>query len=65
MRVLFEDGAWRLFGKDNRCDVQHHCTQPHGGARWWYYAYDGACGVCHSKIPDPILGLKLLHNWDR
>ena len=63
MRVLFEDGDWRLLGLIDNSEIQHLCTQPYGGESWWYYAYDGSCGVCHAEIPESILGLRNLYRW--
>ena len=65
MKILFEDGDWRLIDKHAGIDIQHHCSQPFGDSLWWYYAYDSHCGVCHEPIPEPILGLWNLHRWDR
>jgi len=68
MKVLFEEGDWRLIS-DEKCfpitDVQHHCAQPYGSHGWWYFAYDGSCGVCHKEVPAALIGLRNLHRWNR
>ena len=72
MRILFEADGWRLLGWSSEdythksySEIQHHCNQPHGSKMWWYYAYDRVCGICHTDIPDEMIGLKLLYDWKR
>ena len=73
MRVLFTDGPWRIIVWDTKSmvevsSIQHRCEVSHGATgttEWWYYASDGKCGVCDELAPDSIIGLHMLHNWDR
>ncbi len=79
MKELFEDGDWRLVGREVLgvtgghpsnippwCDIQHRCPLEQGTKNeWWYYCGDKVCTICEEPIPDEMRGLKVLHDWDR
>lgn len=71
MEELFRDGDWRLVNRNdgtNKASVQHRCQEGLSGGRlsdWWYYTNGTQCFTCDKPIPDAIMGLKALHNWDR
>ena len=73
MNVLFEDGDWRLIESHRSTipdcsDIQHRCRQEISSGlpqEWWYYCGSVSCGVCEELIPEALIGLKTLQDWDR
>ena len=66
--VLFEDGTWRLYGhdEDEYSTIAHKC--PKWGDcpnEWWWYWGKDACGKCDDEIPESIMAVYTLHNFDR
>ena len=68
MKVLFQDGPWRLvaFSTDTSTSygsLQHYCNRKPVG---WYHVHNKTiCGTCGLGPPTELIGLKTLHNWDR
>lgn len=65
--ILFEDGDWRIC-RTGRYEsvVQHMCIDEFNrNNQWWHISTDNHCVYCRVKVPDPIAGLFILHNWDR
>lgn len=73
MKVLFEDGDWRLITSGlstmmGGSDIQHRCREKISSGlpqEWWYYCGSVVCGVCEEPIPDELRGLKRLQDWER
>ncbi len=67
--ILFEDGLWRICRTVYSATsiIQHKCQNTKNGhvPGWWHISLDDSCVYCRDKVPDPILGLWRLHNWDR
>lgn len=71
-RVLFEDGNWRLYGHigDPYSTMGHKCPKwscERDGAKpvWrWFWGKDN-CSYCLEPIPEPLISLWTLHNFDR
>ena len=60
--TLFEDGDWRLVdGMVDESSIMHRC----GSQDWWFYVRNGFCNSCDVSVPDKMMGLQSLHNWDR
>ena len=70
--TLFEDGDWRLVGGMwETATIMHKCL-PHvvngevlRNNGTWYYIYLGTCGGCGMEVPDEMMGLQILYNWER
>lgn len=69
--VLFQDGDWRICrtgvaGKRNNSAIYHRCGDDHDLVQqWWHISHASRCLYCATKVPDPIMGLWLLHTWDQ
>ena len=70
--VLFEDGDWRIrragfSGGGANSIIQHRCPSYYGvkTQAWWYYTDGTQCVTCNAAIPEALIGLKALHEWDR
>ena len=71
--VLFEDGDWRIcrigryLARDGTSMIYHKCKDEFNlNQAWWHIGHrDKSCVWCNSDVPDPIMGLFILHNWDR
>ena len=70
--VLFQDGDWRicqnLIHGNEGTAIHHHCVSSLRNGlqdRWWHSTKGTKCLFCHESIPDAILGLWRLHEWDR
>jgi len=78
MRVLFEQDTFALLEdvikatKETQVDVHswiyHHPCDRHSSIKLTALAtteiHRGVCIYCHKKIPDELLALWRLHNWD-
>lgn len=74
--ILFEEGAWRLYGHldDEYSTMAHKCLEWRKNSYrasgneppvWrWFWGPD-VCDSCLKPIPEEIKGLHLLHNFDR
>jgi len=67
--VLFEDGDWRICqysqGDDPGSSHIYHRCHFAGSPSWWGISAEAQCGWCVIAVPEPILGLWRLHNWNR
>ena len=76
--ILFEDKRWRLVRQVHKDPVynkaawklayiEHNCIgQPLGLTDpVWYYSSKNRCYSCETPIPDEMMGLKALVNWER
>ena len=73
--VLFEAGAWRLYGHidDEYSTMAHKCPEwrkdsfsdLNGMSEWRWYWGKGECRNCHNTAPDDIQAVYTLHNFDR
>lgn len=70
MKELFRDGNWRLvlslhsWHDQDKSAIQHRCYK-NAPNNWWYYTYEEVCHACWDPRPEALIGLQLLHNWDR
>ncbi len=65
--ILFVDGPWRICRTGQYASViQHQCGDEYNlDQQWWHISQDDYCVYCRDKVPAPIQGLLILHNWDR
>jgi hypothetical protein len=75
--VLIQLGEFRLVRHSDPFGdgvIQHHCnnkrgthlgfSDPENG--WWYcWESERKCAGCHTSTPDEIVGLHMIHNWER
>lgn len=63
--LLFKDGDWELRNyfadPDMRTRIWHYCDEV-----WWYvWLTNPQCCKCKKYAPTELVGLKILHDWDR
>ena len=71
--ILFQDGDWRLVGPvGTKSHIMHKCgpgyklhNQDPDRNGWWDYTHDRICVVCKTHVPDEMIGLQTLTNWER
>lgn len=67
--MLFEEGDWRLYGhtNDEYSSIAHKCPKwrDHPNEWWWWYWSKEACENCYDEIPESIMAVYTLHNFDR
>lgn len=71
--TLFEDGDWRLQTDIIRPSAIYHRCQDGPEywwdtekAYWWHVGWDEkVCCHCSLPVPEAIIGLHTLYNWDR
>lgn len=65
--VLFEDGDWRICrtGTGDESSIYHLCNDADGVHHWWHISSRDRCAYCATMVPDGVMGLWQLHNWDR
>jgi hypothetical protein len=68
MRELFRDGDWKIVeSSTDYIGVYHRCKREVDPDRnkWWHFAGTTGCFVCGAKTPREMVGLLLLHKWER
>ena len=66
--VLHEDGEFRLYEYNETMSfLAHQCDLYPNTARgeWWFFPTPHLCYQCGAVPSDEIMGLYMLHNWDR
>ncbi len=66
--VLFEEGDWRICRTDfgDGSAIHHLCREEYNRHQaWWRISNNGFCAYCRDKVPESIMGLWTLHNWDQ
>jgi len=76
IETLFTDGAWsvalappRSVSRPGWSGIAHACgyfkTKHFTAANLIHDTATPLCAKCHAPVPDGILGLWTLHNWDQ
>ncbi len=60
--VLFEDGEWCIYRRNNdRCYIIHRCVDVDKAND----PGDVTCGACGEMVPVALKGLFMLNEWER
>ena len=68
IKVLFTDDVWQLIGptwRDSSSKIQHICKEENIWPKKWYTVFTNRCAMCLKCPPEAMIGLKILHDWDR
>lgn len=72
MKELFRDGNWRLVTSQNYeptpnniAAIQHMCERRSNDRNNWCFVYEDHCARCGDTIPEALIGLQALTNWNR
>lgn len=66
--ILHQDGEFRLFRmSETQSYLAHRCSLYPGAAKtiWWFLPNQKYCLTCGIVPSNEILGIYILHNWDR